>query len=349
MGDALEMFRAAKDSTFWVIVDERHEPVGLLRERSIRPYVFSPFGWALLAGGGPESVQSYVTKCPVAEVHTPLERLAEMFASGDHSEEGVIVTDNGVYAGFLSASEIIRSMHQRDVAVARDQNPLTGLPGNSRIGSYIQEALDDRSNGYGFVYFDFDNFKVFNDTNGFREGDRAIQLFADILKRVSQAEGFFVGHVGGDDFFVGIKITSGGFNALVNRVWEISEEFRFEGMTLRFGGTEVRNRRPNPRERAASSSASLDISAAVVHAPRGRIGVSPDGLAALIATLKTSAKKSPTRIASIEYDGVPTDLYPDQRSSETRGQPVGESQSRGWRPLEFPEVGGAHGRSTSDA
>lgn len=51
------------------------------------------------------------------------------------------------------------------------------------------------------VYFDFDNFKPFNDYYGFRKGDRAITLFADILKSSVGFEECLVGHVGGDDFF----------------------------------------------------------------------------------------------------------------------------------------------------
>lgn len=32
-------------------------------------------------------------------------------------------------------------------------------------------------------YFDLDNFKAFNDVYGFKNGDRVIQLFTDILRK----------------------------------------------------------------------------------------------------------------------------------------------------------------------
>ena len=51
------------------------------------------------------------------------------------------------------------------------------------------------------MLLDIDHFKPFNDKYGFRLGDRAILLFADILRDVFSRRGEFVGHIGGDDFF----------------------------------------------------------------------------------------------------------------------------------------------------
>jgi len=44
------------------------------------------------------------------------------------------------------------------------------------------------------------------DEYGFRNGDRVIQLFADILRKNLPHE-FFKAHIGGDDFFTGVKCT----------------------------------------------------------------------------------------------------------------------------------------------
>lgn len=314
MSEVLGKFRSSQDATFWVIVNDAGEPLGVLRERSIRQFIFSPYGWALLAGSEQDPIEPYISKCPVAEIHMPVERLADMFSFGTHGEEGVILTDNGVYAGFVRASEILKAMHERDVAMARDQNPLTGLPGNNRIGEYIREALEDEHRGFAFVYFDFDGFKGFNDTYGFRRGDRAIQLFADILKGVAQETGDFVGHVGGDDFFAGAEIEQHGFEDLVTRVWEIMERFRFDSVSLLSDLDGAGGARLTCRLVPADLTPPLGISAAVVHVPNGRIGDSADGLGALIATLKTSAKRSPTHIATLEYSGVASEVFPDLRA-----------------------------------
>ena len=64
--------------------------------------------------------------------------------------------------------------------------------------------MRDGSDTRYFCYFDFDNFKPFNDHYGFQKGDLAIALFASLLRHHFVGEDKFLGHVGGDDFFVGI-------------------------------------------------------------------------------------------------------------------------------------------------
>lgn len=84
----------------------------------------------------------------------------------------------------------------------RDLSPLTGLPGNFRITSRLEEFLDN-DEIIGVVHADLDNFKAFNDHYGFMRGDSVIKFTARTLlaaaHAVDDAIGF-VGHVGGDDF-----------------------------------------------------------------------------------------------------------------------------------------------------
>ncbi len=81
---------------------------------------------------------------------------------------------------------------------------MTGLPGNRAIRDYVQNAILDGDQARYFCYCDFDDFKPFNDTYGFQKGDLAITLFAALLRRHFIGEEKFLGHVGGDDFFIGI-------------------------------------------------------------------------------------------------------------------------------------------------
>ncbi len=83
-----------------------------------------------------------------------------------------------------------------------DNNPLTGLPGNTSILKHIQEKLD-RGEEIAIGYVDLDNFKPFNDRYGFARGDEILRALARILTNVvrsSAGERGFVGHIGGDDF-----------------------------------------------------------------------------------------------------------------------------------------------------
>ncbi|MFZ2267773.1 MAG: diguanylate cyclase [Azonexus sp.] len=58
--------------------------------------------------------------------------------------------------------------------------------------------------GSGFVaaYVDIDNFKPYNDTFGYRRGDDVIQALGRLVCEAADERQDFVGHIGGDDFFV---------------------------------------------------------------------------------------------------------------------------------------------------
>ena len=86
--------------------------------------------------------------------------------------------------------------------MARDQNPLTKLPGNTSVLETVSDALEDVASGWAMAYFDLDQFKPFNDTYGFRNGDRVILMFAETLRKAMTGTDAFIGHIGGDDFFI---------------------------------------------------------------------------------------------------------------------------------------------------
>ncbi len=86
--------------------------------------------------------------------------------------------------------------------LARDANPMSGLPGNTVVMEHIKQALDNKDN-VCVIYADLDNFKAYNDKYGFAMGDDIIlftvRVFKNALAAVNLADGF-VGHIGGDDF-----------------------------------------------------------------------------------------------------------------------------------------------------
>lgn len=85
---------------------------------------------------------------------------------------------------------------------ARDTSPLTGLPGNFRIGQEIEERIETDA-PFALVYCDLDNFKAFNDHYGFMRGDQVIKYSGEVLQAAADDVGdpnAFVGHIGGDDF-----------------------------------------------------------------------------------------------------------------------------------------------------
>ena len=152
----------------------------------------------------PHHVTDYLTPCLTFEVSTEIDRVLAAIAQrpNDHA---VLVVENGAYIGLLDTRGIIRTMHERMLTMARDQNPLTKLPGNIMVANYMADAIESAEGPLAFVHFDFDYFKPFNDRFGFRQGDRAITMFADLMRSRLAAGDVFLGHIGGDDFFLGAQ------------------------------------------------------------------------------------------------------------------------------------------------
>jgi diguanylate cyclase (GGDEF)-like protein len=128
----------------------------------------------------------------------------------------------------------------------RQANPLTGLPGNVSIEKELERRLNSGKR-FVFMYADIDNFKAFNDHYGYRRGDDAIKLTAEILveavKNGGNAEDF-VGHVGGDDFV--IISTPERCDGIANRVVQKFDERivkLFDREDLERGYVEVVNRK----------------------------------------------------------------------------------------------------------
>lgn len=96
----------------------------------------------------------------------------------------------------------VKSVMRRTQAM-RDVSPLTGLPGNFRISSVLDERINNPNGYFAIAWVDLDNFKAFNDHYGFMRGDQVIKFTAHVLlEAVAELEGpdAFVGHIGGDDF-----------------------------------------------------------------------------------------------------------------------------------------------------
>jgi GGDEF domain-containing protein len=148
---------------------------------------------------------------------------------------------------------------------------------------------------YALVYFDFDNFKPFNDKYGFRLGDRAILLFTELLSRCMNRDGGFAGHIGGDDFFAGFADIP--FPEVLAACRDLVAAFShdvecfYDDETRRLGHIEGRDRQGNP-----ATFPLMTVSAVVVQLPTPRDVLSIDDVSRLIASLKKGAKHSPDHI-----------------------------------------------------
>jgi len=296
-GAVFEAFQAHNEMSLIPAVNGLGEPVGVIRERDIKPYAYSNYGKDLLRNPSfTKSLYRFITRCPVAEVDLQAEKILELFSLSEGSE-GILMTKGGRYLGFLTAASLLRILSEKNLQAARDQNPLTRLPGNTLIHEFLSKALENPELSSVFIYFDLDHFKAFNDRYGFRQGDRAIILFADILRVKAHGERLFVGHIGGDDFFAGHSSRDESMGDTLLTVRHILKKFREDVLSLydlkdrsrRF--IRALDRDGRPREYPL-----LSVSAVVLHVPSGPRRHSLEDLGRIIASLKKKAKKSPDKL-----------------------------------------------------
>lgn len=87
---------------------------------------------------------------------------------------------------------------------AENANPLTKLPGNNVIREEVESRIA-RGNKFVAMHLDLDNFKVYNDRYGIAKGDEVIKFTCNVLEGAIKSRGNtgdFLGHEGGDDFFL---------------------------------------------------------------------------------------------------------------------------------------------------
>ncbi|MFZ5760524.1 MAG: GGDEF domain-containing protein [Thermodesulfobacteriota bacterium] len=289
----LKKFRQNKERTFFPLLNPGGEPLGIIREKFLKDYVYTQYGRNLLLNKSLcKNVQNFVSFCPVMEKTLSIEKLLEVF-SLTRDPEGIILTSDGRYVGFLTSAAIIKILHEKNLSLAREQNPLSKMPGNSQIVDYLARAYTDVAAGYGLVYFDFNDFKPFNDHYGFRRGDRAILMFADLLKNSFFAtdKENFAGHLGGDDFFAGAALAKGAMARLCSEVEEIIDKFNHAIATLydhgeREQGFILATDRNGEKKRFGL----LSLSAAVLLIEAGPRLYTMEDVSRSIAILKRTAK-----------------------------------------------------------
>lgn len=290
--DIFTLFQSG-GANFIPIVNHINEPIGIVREASFKSFAYSRFGRELLQNRASRNkLADFIDSLPTIDIHSTAEHILEVF-NLNKGVEAILITDQMRYVGHLSASSLLSVLHEKNLAIARDQNPLTRLPGNNVIFEFVSEALEGCDECYTVVYFDFDKFKPYNDRYGFRQGDRVILRFAEILREFGQAT--LTAHIGGDDFFLGYRRCD--HSRVQHHTQECLERFQLD-IEHFYDSEDIVNGfiRSKDRNGCPMDFPIMTISAVIIEMPCGRIRHSHDYLSKVLANGKKRAKESPVHL-----------------------------------------------------
>ncbi len=289
--EAFGYFREHQDTPFVPVVDNAGQPCGLIRESDFKAFAYSLYGRELLRNPSVDHrLQRFIRRCPTVSLWDSVERILEAFSASEN-RDGLIVVDSMRYVGLLDGLALLEMLNEKNTVAARDQNPLTQMPGNNAIYRHASQAMGCGDRPFVFFYFDFDNFKPFNDIFGFRQGDRAILLFADILRKTLIGRNWFLGHVGGDDFFAAAHGISR--DEALDLVRKVTARFCSEITAFYDPESRARGHLEGvDRNGTKRSFPLMTVSIAMLELPPWSISLSFDDVAPVISALKNNAKAS---------------------------------------------------------
>ena len=296
MIEVFDVFRLPRSITLFPVVEPTGQPVGVVRDVDLKTYAYAPFGRDPAAQNVRDrKLRDLAKPCPVSAIDAPLEKILELFVHNTDAP-GVMLVDEGRYVGFMNAVAILRAIHEKNTMTARDQNPLTRLPSHLSIADWVTDAVNDTATARVLVHFNFHDFKPFNDLYGFRQGDRVIQLFAELLRKEFPREEAFLGHDGGSDFFAGFTIDEperirSRVLAMADRFSQEAESF-YDAETRDRGNLVARGRDGKLREYGL-----LNCGVVIVTLLAQRALIPIDRIMTEIARLKKSTKENKNRLA----------------------------------------------------
>ncbi len=220
--DLIIYFKNHTNNTFVPIINKRKNIVGVIYEVDIKEISYSQYGLSLAKNSSfKEKFKSYIKPILEIDLSWGIDKALEIFHMQNNSK-GIFVSKNGRYYGFINLNNLLSLSYKRNIEIAENKNPLTKLPGNNKIDTFITNVFAKKLNAQ-VVYFDFNDFKPFNDYYGFRQGDRAILIFAELLQKYISSKNL-ISHIGGDDFCVGFINQK--YEDIYNLMLNIQNEFK---------------------------------------------------------------------------------------------------------------------------
>ena len=229
--DIILHFKKNTEHNFVPIVDEFRYFLGIIYESDIKKISYSQYGLSLAQNQNfSTTLLKYLKPALSVEISWGIDKILEMYNLNFQNSLGIFITNSDKYLGFINLNSLLTMSYKRNIEIATNQSPLTKLPGNKQIEKFIANSFRNiQINTTHIIYFDFNDFKPFNDIYGFRQGDRAILIFSELLQK-RYPKNSFIAHIGGDDFFVGL--TDFTFEDVFELTLDIQNEFEYSAKNL---------------------------------------------------------------------------------------------------------------------
>ena len=197
--DVYDIFKHHPDC-FGLCVIESKIPVGIVTKERLALKLSGQYGFALYQN----KPISHIMERDFMSVDckTPVNTVSSVAMSREQEKlyDFIVVKKNGCYLGTVTIRDLLQKTTEIEVAAAKHQNPLTGLPGNLMIEQKLRHCIQVNDK-YTIAYLDIDHFKAYNDVYGFENGDSILKLLSGVIVK-NMYHNEFVGHVGGDDFVI---------------------------------------------------------------------------------------------------------------------------------------------------
>ncbi|RZI66887.1 MAG: EAL domain-containing protein, partial [Pseudomonas sp.] len=197
----LEAFRKQANLNSLAVLDEQHQPIGIVHRHSLSDVLLQPFATELYARKPISRLMS--DDFLAVELSQSLQQVSRLITSRARQriEEDFIIMQNGLYLGLGRVIDVLKLITEVKIQQARYANPLTLLPGNVPIQQCLTRLLQQGRESM-ICYVDIDSFKPFNDIYGYGRGDEVLLCLAQCLNDRIDPSRDFVGHIGGDDFLM---------------------------------------------------------------------------------------------------------------------------------------------------
>ncbi len=199
--DIGERFQSSPDLTALPVINDDSTVAGIIWRTEFLTIYASRYGKEL---NSKKTALSFLDiKALSVDITLSMNKISHYATSQKNhpQQDDFLITSSNRYKGMGKLLHLLKEITEMQITFARHMNPLSNLPGNVPISQRINHSIETQQD-IVICYFDLDNFKPYNDTYGFGEGDKVLRKTAKLLADFVDVDIDFVGHVGGDDFII---------------------------------------------------------------------------------------------------------------------------------------------------